>query len=87
MSRDQVYGFLIFIISAVVAVGYVASYFAPLLGLPAWLHEWAVGAPVLLFVLLALVISAWIGGTMLTTPAPAPLEVEPPEAPEQKTSA
>jgi len=57
-----------------------------LLGLPAWLHEWAVGIPVLLFILLALMISARIGWTMLTTPAPAPLETEPREAPEQKSS-
>ena len=40
-------------------------------------HEMAVGIPVLLFVLLVLVISGWIGWTMLTTPPPAPLEPEP----------
>jgi predicted DNA-binding transcriptional regulator len=74
MSRDQVYGGLIFVISLLVAVGYAVAYFAPYLALAAWLHEWAVGIPVLLFVLLVLVISMWIGWTMLTTPPPEPIE-------------
>jgi protein-S-isoprenylcysteine O-methyltransferase Ste14 len=76
MNRDQSYGGLIFLISLVIAVGYLIAFFAPLLSLPAWWHEWAVGLPVLLFVLAVLVISMWIGWTMMTTPAPPPLEPE-----------
>ena len=78
MSKDQGYGFLIFLISIIVAIAYLFAFFGPYFG---WLemkwNQWAVGIPVLLFVLLVLVISAWIGWTMLTTPPPAPLESEP----------
>jgi hypothetical protein len=77
MSKDQGYGFAIFLISLIVAVVYVVAFFAPFIGLPAAWMQWAIGIPVLLFVLLVLVISAWIGWTMLTTPPPAPLETEP----------
>ncbi len=77
MSKDQSYGFLIFAISIIVAVVYLAAFFAPYIGLPLVWQAWAIGIPVLLFVLLVLVISAWIGWTMLTTPPPAPLETEP----------
>ncbi len=77
MSKDQGYGFVIFIISVIVALVYLAAFFAPYVGLPMYWHDWAIGVPVLLFVLLVLVISAWIGWTMLTTPPPAPLETEP----------
>lgn len=88
MSRDQAYGFLIFLISLVIAIVYVVAFFAPNVGLPAWWREVAVGLPVLLFVLAVLVISMWIGWTMLTTPPPAPLEPEipPPAAPETPPS-
>ena len=76
MSKDQTYGFAIFLISVVVAIIYSAALFAPFIGLPPQWKEWAVGIPVLLIVLLVLVISAWIGWTMLTTPPPAPFEPE-----------
>jgi len=74
MSRDQLYGGAIFAISLIVAIGYLIAFFPQVLSLPAWLHEWAVGLPVLLFVLAVLVIAMWIGWTMMTTPPPAPLE-------------
>jgi hypothetical protein len=77
MSKDQSYGFAIFIISIIVAIVYLVGFFAHYIGLPAEWEKWAVGIPVLLFVLLVLVISGWIGWTMLTTPPPAPLEPEP----------
>ncbi len=77
MSKDQGYGFVIFMISVIVAIAYLAAFFAPYMGLPAYWQQWAIGIPVLLFVLLVLVISGWIGWTMLTTPPPAPLEPEP----------
>jgi hypothetical protein len=86
MSKDQGYGFLIFLISIIVAIVYLFAFFGPYLG---WLdmkwNQWAVGIPVLLFVLLVLVISAWIGWTMLTTPPPAPLEPQPSQENEATT--
>jgi hypothetical protein len=87
LSKDQSYGFIIFLISIVAAVIYLVTFFAPWIGLPAGWHDFAVGIPVLLFVLLVLAISGWIGWTMLTTPPPAPLEPEPPppnEEPEKE---
>jgi len=77
MNRDQLYGGAIFGVSLIIVVGYVIAFFAPQFSLPVWWHEWAVGLPVLLFVLAVLVISMWIGWTMMTTPPPAPLEPEP----------
>ena len=77
MSKDQGYGLVIFLISIVIALVYLVAFFAPWIGLPAEWHDLAVGIPVLLFVLLVLVISGWIGWTMVTTPPPAPLEPEP----------
>jgi hypothetical protein len=79
LSKDQSYGFVIFLISIVVAIVYLVMFFSPWIpGLETtgW-YSLAVGIPVLLFVLLVLVISGWIGWTMLTTPPPAPLEPEP----------
>jgi hypothetical protein len=86
MSKDQSYGFVIFLISIVVAIVYLVAFFAPVIGLPQYWHDWAVGIPVLLFVLLVLVISGWIGWTMLTTPPPAPLEPEPAQTTTPETS-
>jgi len=77
MSKDQSYGFLIFLISVIVAIVYLVAFFGEVVGLSPYWHELAVGIPVLLFVMLVLVISGWIGWTMLTTPPPAPLEPEP----------
>ena len=87
LSKDQGYGFGIFLISIVVAIVYLVAFFAPWIGLPAGWHDLAVGIPVLLFVLLVLVISGWIGWTMLTTPPPAPLEPEPALPKEEATKA
>ncbi len=91
MSRDQTYGGLILLISLIVAIVYVAAFFAPWVStiLPAWpavLREWAIAIPVFLFVLAALLICMWIGWTMLTTPPPAPFETEvtPPPTSEAK---
>jgi len=86
MSKDQSYGFVIFLISIVVAIVYLVAFFAPVMNLPQYWHDWAVGIPVLLFVLLVLVISGWIGWTMLTTPPPAPLEPEPVQTTASETS-
>jgi protein-S-isoprenylcysteine O-methyltransferase Ste14 len=76
MQKDQMYGALIFIVSLVIAILYAIAFFAPWLALPLWWHEWAVGLPVLVFVVAALVICTWIGWTLTTTPPPVPLEAE-----------
>jgi protein-S-isoprenylcysteine O-methyltransferase Ste14 len=76
MNRDQLYGVAIFVISLIVVVGYLVAFFPQVFSQPVWLHDWAVGLPVLLFVLVVLVIAMWIGWTMMTTPPPAPLEPE-----------
>ncbi len=34
MSKDQSYGFVIFIVSVIVAIIYLAAFFAPFVGLP-----------------------------------------------------
>jgi predicted DNA-binding transcriptional regulator len=83
MSKDQSYGLVIFLISIIVAIIYLIAFFGEAVGLSPYWHELAVGIPVLLFVMLVLVISGWIGWTMLTTPPPAPLEPEPAQ---EKTS-
>jgi hypothetical protein len=81
---------LILFISLIVAIIYVAAFFAPWVFMyfsawPAWLSWWAVAIPVFLFVLAALLICMWIGWTMLTTPPPAPLEAEVTPAPESES--
>ena len=76
MSKDQGYGLAIFLLSVCVFIGYLAAFFAPLLGFPVYWRDWAVGIPVLLFVVLVLAISGWIGWTMLRTSAAVPLETE-----------
>ena len=89
MSKDQSYGFVIFLISIIVAIVYLVAFFGEaVVNSPYWQywHDLAVGIPVLLFVMLVLVISGWIGWTMLTTPPPAPLEPEPAPAPAPETS-
>ena len=70
MSKDQSYGGLIFVVSVLIALGY-------LFGLTRgdW-RQWLIGVPVVLAVLGILGITAWIGWTMLTTPPPAPFEAE-----------
>lgn len=87
MDKDRLYGLLILLASIVAAIGFLAAFFAPYLGLPAWLSWWAVALPVFIVVLLALGVLAWIGWTMATTPPPTPIEdLEEPstEGPEEK---
>jgi predicted DNA-binding transcriptional regulator len=78
VSKDQVYGVVIFLISVVGII----------------LYGWFVyGWPLItlqitafLAVALILVIAAWIGYTMATTPPPAPLEPEPTSVASASTS-
>jgi predicted DNA-binding transcriptional regulator len=68
MSKDQVYGVVIFLISVVGIILYGWFVYGwPLITLQ---------ITALLAVALILVIAAWIGYTMATTPPPAPLEPE-----------
>ena len=78
--NDKSLGSLIVSISVVLMVGYFVWAFAPVLGpaVTSWItpemSEWAYRLPVILAVYMMLLIVAWIGYTMATTPPPIPLE-------------
>jgi MFS family permease len=78
--NDKSLGNLIVVVSVLIMVGYFVWAFAPLLGpaVTSWISpemsEWAYRLPVILAVYLMLLIVAWIGYTMATTPPPIPLE-------------
>jgi len=78
MNRDQVFGIIILVTSVLVLLVYSwFLYVSPMIVLQIT-SLIAVGA--------VLVIAAWIGWTMATTPPPAPLEPEPTRSsPEEKT--
>ncbi len=83
VSKDQSIGGLIFIVCAVIAIGYVVTLFGydaivkPLLGVN-WstggVRFWLIAIPVLVAFIVVLAIGAWIGWTMATTPPPKPIE-------------
>ena len=83
VSKDQAIGALIFLVCAVVAIGYVVVLVYPgvvryvLPGVP-WsdmgIRFWAVAVVVLIAFLAVMFIGAWIGWTMATTPPPKPIE-------------
>jgi len=81
MSKDQAIGGLIFIVCAVVIIGYIVGmFFYPFikpvinLGDEAFVQKWLVAIPVLVAFVAVLAIGAWIGWTMATTPPPKPIE-------------
>jgi hypothetical protein len=82
VSKDQAIGWLIFIVCAVVIVGYIVALFGydPLikdtinLGDSDEVRFWLVAIPVLIAFVAVLAIGAWIGWTMGTTPPPRPIE-------------
>lgn len=79
MSKDQMYGGLILLVSLIITIVYIMAFFAkPISAIfsvwPSELAWWAVAIPVFIFVLAVLAIAMWIGWTMLTTPPPAPIE-------------
>ena len=82
MGKDRIFGALIFIVCAVLIVGYVGVLFLydPYiiswlnLGAAADVRFWLVATPVLVAFIAILAIGAWIGYTMATTPAPKPIE-------------
>ncbi|MEM3522130.1 MAG: transcriptional regulator [Candidatus Bathyarchaeia archaeon] len=78
MSKDQIYGCLIFIVSLAITIFYIGIFLGEFIGITflASLKWWAIALPVILLVLAVLAILMWIGWTMLTTPPPTPLEQE-----------
>jgi uncharacterized membrane protein len=81
VSKDQAIGGVIFLVCAVVMVGYLAT-----LIVPSWLSSvglnisdfdarfWLIAVPVVIAFIAVLCIGAWIGWTMATTPPPKPIE-------------
>jgi predicted DNA-binding transcriptional regulator len=81
MSKDQAIGGAILLICVLVAVFYVVTLFYP-----QWLSDigllsdvtdvrfWVIAVPVFIGFVAILLIGAWIGWTMATTPPPKPIE-------------
>ena len=89
VSKDQSIGALICLVCVVVAFAYIVFLFYPpaTLALGDWLQAmgwtgvtnyivrlWLVAIPVVIAFVVVLVIGAWIGWTMATTPPPRPIE-------------
>jgi hypothetical protein len=84
VSKDQAIGWIIFLVCAVLIVGYIVTLFGyeqviqPVLDLgdlyPKDVQFWLVAVPVLIAFVAVLAIGAWIGWTMGTTPPPRPIE-------------
>jgi TRAP-type C4-dicarboxylate transport system permease small subunit len=82
VSKDQAIGWLIFLVCAVVIIGYIITLFGyehviqPILDLGSAtnIQFWLVAIPVLIAFVAILAIGAWIGWTMGTTPSPKPIE-------------
>jgi predicted DNA-binding transcriptional regulator len=82
MSKDQAIGGAILVVCVAVAIIYTLAIFVP-----SWLYcplginindqdfrMWAVAIPVFLAFVAIMLIGAWIGWTMATTPPPKPIE-------------
>ncbi len=90
VSKDQAIGWLIFLVCAVVIIGYIVALFAyeqiiqPYLnlGTASGVQFWLIAVPVLIAFVAVLAIGAWIGWTMGTTPPPRPIEEIESESPE-----
>ncbi|MFQ5711168.1 MAG: hypothetical protein ACE5GD_05230 [Candidatus Geothermarchaeales archaeon] len=79
MSRDKALGLVVIVICIVVFVFYtyyalVAPAIGNVLALPLIPHIWVLAIPIWLAITIILLIGAWIGWTLLTTPAPEPIE-------------
>jgi predicted DNA-binding transcriptional regulator len=85
MSKDQAIGGAILAVCVLVAVFYVVTLFYPswltVVGVSeaavAWqptVQYWLVAVPVFIAFVAILLIGAWIGWTMATTPPPKPIE-------------
>lgn len=80
MSKDQAIGGAILVVCVLVALFYVVTLFYP-----SWLNVvgvndtsgvqfWIVAVPVFVAFVAIMLIGAWIGWTMATTPPPKPIE-------------
>lgn len=82
MSKDQTIGALILAACAVIAIGYTVGLFLYPLVIRPWLNIgenasiqfWLIAVPVFVGFMAILLIGAWIGYTMTTTPTPKPIE-------------
>ena len=82
VSKDQAIGWIIFLVCAVVIVGYLVTLFGyeqivkPIISIGATsnVQFWLVAIPVMIAFIAVLAIGAWIGWTMGTTPPPRPIE-------------
>ena len=82
VSKDQAIGWVIFLVCAIVIVGYIVTLFAyepivqPIVNLGETddVQFWLIAIPVLIAFVAVLAIGAWIGWTMGTTPPPRPIE-------------
>jgi len=82
VSKDQAIGWVIFLVCAVLIIGYVVTLFGyeqivqPIidLGEASVVQFWLIAVPVLIAFVAILAIGAWIGWTMGTTPPPRPIE-------------
>jgi len=72
MSRDQVYGWAILLVSLGIIVGYIwAVFFPPMVGLDTLVIKFT-GVAAIGF---GFGIMAWIGYTLATTPPPEPIDM------------
>jgi predicted DNA-binding transcriptional regulator len=82
MSKDQAIGGAILVVCAVVAIVYLVALFGYEQLIQPWLNVgsladvryWLIAVPVLIAFVAILLIGAWIGWTMATTPPPKPIE-------------
>ena len=81
VSKDQGIGAAILVVCVVVALGYLVTLFYPqwlvtigLLGNPDGVQFWVIAIPVFVAFVAIMLIGAWIGWTMATTPPPKPIE-------------
>ncbi len=78
MSKDQAIGGAILVVCVAVALFYVVTLFYPdylsSIAAPGEVRFWIVAIPVFVAFVAIMLIGAWIGWTMATTPPPKPIE-------------
>lgn len=81
MGKDQTLGGAILLVCIVLAIGYVVTLFYPdwlvnvgFLSSATAVQFWTIAIPVFVGFVAVLVVGAWIGYTMATTPPPKPIE-------------
>ena len=94
VSKDQAIGGVIFLVCAIVAIGYLTTLIYPqwlqIIGIKAGPFDYSIqflliAIPVVIAFIAILCIGAWIGWTMATTPPPKPIEeIEAEEKEEEK---